>query len=102
MKRSIEQFVKEYKADENRVLRSLTGKLKDKESDNIFNEVTITDSEFRSLIIELLLGKEWYISSPLGLGQINSIAFMEIMDKYGNTNKRKESIIKRILKKHHG
>ena len=97
-RRSIEEFVRQYETDEKRALRSLRGELKGGESDDIYTEVTMTDTEFKSLIIDLLLGKDWYVVDPLGCGQINSIAFMDIKEIYGDINKRKKNIFKRILK----
>jgi hypothetical protein len=48
---------------------------------NIFG-VGVSDSEFRSFIIDYLLGDDWYVTDPLGQTQINEIALYEILEKY--------------------
>jgi hypothetical protein len=48
---------------------------------NIFG-VGVSDAEFRSFIIDYLLGDDWYVTDPLGQTQINEIALYEILEKY--------------------
>ena len=48
------------------------------DKDNIF-PVGITDSEFREWIINILLGSDWCVASPLHNNQINEIAMEEII-----------------------
>lgn len=55
--------------------------------DNIFG-VGITDTEFTSLIIKELLGKDWYVTDPLGHNQINEIALISILEKYSPKKKQ--------------
>lgn len=55
--------------------------------DNIFG-VGITDAEFRTFIIDYLLGKEWYVVDPLGQTQINEMALYEILKKYSKQYRR--------------
>ena len=52
-----------------------------KDKDNIFG-VGISDTEFRAIIIDYLLGEDWYVVDPLGQTQINEIALYEILEKY--------------------
>lgn len=47
------------------------------------------NDEFRYLIINELLGDNWYVVDPLSQTQINEIAFYEIMNKYKKEGKRK-------------
>jgi hypothetical protein len=51
------------------------------DKDNMYG-VGISDAEFRSFIIDYLLGKDWYVVDPLGRDQINEIALHEILEKY--------------------
>ena len=51
------------------------------DKDNIFG-VGISDAEFRSFIIDYLLGEDWYVVDPLGQTQINEIALYKILEKY--------------------
>ena len=48
---------------------------------NMFG-VGVTDAEFRTFIIQYLLGEDWYVVDPLGRSQINEIALYEILKKY--------------------
>jgi hypothetical protein len=58
-----------------------------KDKDNIFG-VGISDAEFRSFIIDYLLGEDWYVTDPLGQTQINEIALYEILEKYSKRYKK--------------
>lgn len=49
--------------------------------DNMF-PVGISDAEFRKIIIDYLLGEDWYVVDPLGKDQINEIAMYKILEKY--------------------
>ena len=60
-------------------MREKSEKREDK--DNIF-PVGISDAEFRSFIIDYLLGEDWYVVDPLGKNQINELAMYEILEKY--------------------
>lgn len=51
------------------------------DKDNIFG-VGVSDAEFRSFIIDYLLGEDWYVVDPLGRKQINEIALYKILEKY--------------------
>ena len=51
------------------------------DKDNMFG-VGVSDAEFRVLIIDYLLGEDWYIVDPLGQTQINEIALYKILEKY--------------------
>lgn len=51
------------------------------DKDNMFG-VGVSDTEFRSFIIDYLLGEDWYVVDPLGQQQINEIALYEILKKY--------------------
>lgn len=51
---------------------------KREDKDNIF-QVGITDSEFREWVINILLGSDWYVTSPLHINQINEIAMEDII-----------------------
>ena len=51
------------------------------DKDNIFG-VGVSDAEFRTFIINYLLGEDWYVLDPLGQTQINEIALYEILEKY--------------------
>lgn len=59
------------------------------DKDNIFG-VGISDAEFRTFIIDYLLGKEWYVVDPLGQTQINEIALYEILKKYSKQYRREQ------------
>jgi len=52
-----------------------------KDKDNMFG-VGISDIEFRTFIIDYLLGEDWYVVDPLGQTQINEIALYKILEKY--------------------
>ena len=51
---------------------------KREDKDNIF-PVGITDSEFREWVINILLGSDWCVTSPLQINQINEIAMEAII-----------------------
>ena len=51
------------------------------DKDNIFG-VGVSDAEFRTFIIDYLLGEDWYVVEPLGQTQINEIALYKILEKY--------------------
>ena len=51
------------------------------DKDNMFG-VGVSDAEFRTFIIDYLLGEDWYVVDPLGQTQINEIALYEILEKY--------------------
>lgn len=65
------------------------------DKDNIFG-VGVSDAEFRTFIINYLLGEDWYVVDPLGLTQINEIALYEILEKY---SRRYRKEIKRWKKR---
>lgn len=48
---------------------------------NIYPEPT-TDADFRRQVIDMLLGKDWYVVDPLSQQQVNTIAIDEIKRKY--------------------
>lgn len=58
-----------------------------KDKDNIFG-VGVSDAEFRTFIINYLLGEDWYIVDPLGQTQINEIALYEILEKYSRRHRK--------------
>ena len=51
------------------------------DKNNIFG-VGVSDAEFRTFIIDYLLGEDWYVVDPLGQTQINEIALYKILEKY--------------------
>ena len=51
------------------------------DKDNMYG-VGISDAEFRTFIIQYLLGEGWYVVDPLGQTQINEIALLRILEKY--------------------
>lgn len=54
--------------------------------DNIFPK-PMTDSEFRRLITDYLLGKDWYTVNPVGVEQVNVYIAEAIINKYKGENK---------------
>lgn len=80
--RTIDEFLNAVKVDSERINRVWKNEVKEGESNNIFNEVTMSNEEFINKTIPLLLGKDWSIADPLSTGQINAIAFYEIYKKY--------------------
>ena len=58
-----------------------------KDKDNIFG-VGVSDAEFRTFIIDYLLGEDWYVVDPLGQTQVNEIALAEILSKYSKRFKK--------------
>ena len=59
------------------------------DKDNMYG-VGITDAEFRMFVIDYLLGKDWYVSDPLGQTQINEIALYEILEKYSRKYRKEK------------
>ena len=51
------------------------------DKDNIFG-VGVSDAEFRTFIINYLLGEDWFVVDPLGQTQVNEIALYRILEKY--------------------
>jgi len=68
------------------------------DKDNIFG-VGVSDAEFRTFIIDYLLGEDWYVVDPLGQTQINEIALYKILEKYSKRYKkeRKNKYVKNRL-----
>ncbi len=64
------------------------------DKDNIFG-VGISDSEFVTFAIDYLLGKDWYVTDPLGKEQINEIALEEILEKYSKEYRKEKSRYRR-------
>lgn len=64
------------------------------DKDNIFG-VGISDTEFRTFIIDYLLGEDWYVVDPLGQTQINEIALYKILEKHSKRYKKEEKGRKR-------
>lgn len=68
------------------------------DKDNMFG-VGVSDAEFRTFIIDYLLGEDWYVVDPLGQTQINEIALYKILEKYSKRyrkerkNRRRGKII---------
>ncbi len=58
-----------------------------KDKDNVFG-IGISDAEFRTFIINYLLGESWYVVDPLGQTQINEIALIKILEKYSKRYKK--------------
>ena len=59
------------------------------DKDNMFG-VGISDAEFRTFIIQYLLGENWYVVDPLGQTQINEIALYEILEKYSRKYRKEK------------
>lgn len=59
------------------------------DKDNIFG-VGISDTEFRTFIIDYLLGEDWYVVDPLGQTQINEIALYKILEKHSKRYNKEE------------
>ena len=55
------------------------------DNDNIYPDPT-TDADFRRQVIDMLLGKDWYVVDPLSQSQVNTIAIEEIKRKYCQSN----------------
>ena len=51
------------------------------DQDNMYG-VGISDAEFRSFIIDYLLGPNWYVADPLGPTQVNEEALYQVLMKY--------------------
>lgn len=49
--------------------------------ENIFPKGTDAQ-EALNILIEHFLGDDWYIVDPLGVSQVNSVAVLEILQKY--------------------
>lgn len=65
-----------------------------KDKDNIYG-VGISDAEFRTFIIDYLLGIDWYVADPLGQAQVNEIALYEILEKYSKSYRKEKKHISR-------
>lgn len=62
-----------------------------KDKENIY-PIGLTDKEFRNIIIELLLGKDWYTSDPLSPEQVNEEALEQIIYNItGKTYKERDN-----------
>lgn len=57
-------------------------KLKTMANNILFNETT--DKEFVDIIVETVLGKDWYCVNPVNAKQVNTYALLEILSKYEN------------------
>jgi hypothetical protein len=68
------------------------------DKDNMFG-VGVSDAEFRTFIIDYLLGEDWYVTDPLGQTQINEIALYEILKKHSKRYKKEYRSRKKELRK---
>ncbi len=73
----------------------MSERYKNREDKNNMFGVGVSDAEFRTFIIDYLLGEDWYVIDPLGPAQINEIALYEILEKY---SKRYRKERKKYLK----
>lgn len=67
---------------------------KREDKDNIFG-VGISDAEFRELIIDYLLGEDWYVTDPLGQTQINEIALHKILEKCSKRYRKEQKHLRK-------
>jgi hypothetical protein len=95
--RTIDEFLNAIEADSERISRAWRNGVKENESDNIFNEVTMSNEEFVDKTITLLLGKDWNVVDSLSADQINAIAFYEIYKKYHKRSLK--SIFRKLINK---
>lgn len=70
---------------------------KQENKDNIFG-VGISDAEFRELIIDYLLGEDWYVTDPLGQTQINEIALHKILEKCSKRYRKEQKAFEKTMK----
>lgn len=61
------------------------------DKDNIFG-VGVSDAEFRTFIINYLLGENWYVVDSLGRTQINEIALYRILEKYSKRYRKEHKL----------
>lgn len=79
---------------------NLTDFLNDKyaareDKDNIYG-VGISDAEFRTFIIDYLLGEDWYVADPIGQTQVNEIALERILEKYSRRYRKEIENFKKM------
>lgn len=71
---------------------------KREDKDNIFG-AGISDAEFRELIIDYLLGEDWYVTDPLGQTQINEIALHRILEKCSKRYRKERKAFEKTMRK---
>ena len=64
---------------------------KREDKDNIYG-VGLTDAEFRTFIIDYLLGKDWYVVDPIGQTQVNEIALYQILEKFSKRYRKEKKL----------
>lgn len=57
------------------------------DKDNMYG-VGISDAEFRTFIIDYILGEDWYVVDPISQTQINEIALHEILERCSKRYRR--------------
>lgn len=60
----------------------ITERYKTRQDTNNIFPAGISDAEFRTFIIDYLLGRDWYVVAPLSQDQVNELALNDILKKY--------------------
>lgn len=69
------------------------------DKDNIFPPC-VTDKEFRDIVIEYLLGEDWYVIDPIGREQVNYEALFSILRKHSRRFREEMAARRTDLRRH--
>lgn len=64
---------------------------KREDKDDIY-AIGLTDAEFRTFIIDYLLGPDWYVADPMGQTQVNEVALYQILEKFSERYRKEKQL----------
>lgn len=59
-------------------------------------EIGLTDAEFRSIIINYLLGEDWYVVDPVPQVEVNEIALRKILERYSKKYRKQKRLYAKL------
>lgn len=59
-------------------------------------EIGLTDAEFRSIIIDYLLGEDWYVADPVPQVEANEIALHRILERYSKKYRKQKRLYTKL------
>lgn len=88
----VEEWAKQHPIETN------TDKLRDEDKENT-KKIGLTDAEFRSIIIDYLLGEDWYVADPVPHVEANEIALHQILERYSKKYRKQKRLYAKLDQK---
>lgn len=85
----VEEWAKRHHIETN------TDKVQDDDKENT-KKIGLTDAEFRSIIIDYLLGEDWYVVDPVPQVEANKIALCRILERYSKKYRKQKRLYTKI------